>query len=93
MIVNDFDVKGVQAGPVEADAELVIDPDRVLSFSIASERFQAIAGNSGKIRQSSGGMEMVELSFCHGCDALEPFAELATEYPFRFSVPEGPNHL
>lgn len=42
MVINDLDITGMAAAPDKAHAPLVIDPDRVLSPSIALQSLQPI---------------------------------------------------
>jgi len=44
MIVDYFDFVRITRGPYEADAPLLVDPDAVLSLSVSSKLFQAVAG-------------------------------------------------
>jgi hypothetical protein len=51
VIVGDFHLVGTIITPDEADAELVIDPDRVLPCSILPERMKLIPGRRLQIPQ------------------------------------------
>lgn len=62
MIIGDFNLECIAVTPYEADPELVIDPDAVLSGAVTLERFQAIAGENRKIREHGSGMNLDELS-------------------------------
>jgi len=42
MIIDDFDILGAGVRPTKADPELVIDPDRMLTFPICLERMQTV---------------------------------------------------
>ena len=56
MVVHDFDFgwAGVATGPVEADAPLPVDADRILPIPIAPECFQAVAGQPAQGVQGWG---------------------------------------
>jgi hypothetical protein len=43
MIVDDLDVEGITVLPNEAHSELLVDPNRVLTRPISSERLQVVA--------------------------------------------------
>jgi len=43
MIIHDFNELGTAIVPLETDAPLIIDPDAVLTATIALQRFQPIA--------------------------------------------------
>jgi len=43
VVVDDFHVRRTIVGPPEANPELVVDPDTVLSFPITLQRLQPIA--------------------------------------------------
>ncbi len=43
MIIDDFNIVGMTCLPSEADAPLLIDPDAILSSSIAGQLFQTVA--------------------------------------------------
>jgi hypothetical protein len=51
VIVGDFDILGIARNPSEADSELIIDSDAELAFSVAPQRFQAIAWWDAQILQ------------------------------------------
>ena len=44
VVVDDFHVRWTVIGPTEANPELVVDPDVVLTFPVSSQRLQPIAG-------------------------------------------------
>jgi len=44
VVVRDLNLVGAFVCPDEANPELVVDADRVLTFPITLERFQVIAG-------------------------------------------------
>ena len=49
MVVDDLNIMGVAVAPAKADPPLVIDSDAVLSFSIAQQALQPIAGRSPEV--------------------------------------------
>jgi hypothetical protein len=51
VIIDDLHLVGIAVIPDEADAPLVVDADAVLSFAVALECFESVAG--GDLRSSS----------------------------------------
>jgi hypothetical protein len=49
MVVNYFHVMGVAITPDEANPELIVNPDTVLSRPVPLEGFQTIAGRAPQI--------------------------------------------
>jgi hypothetical protein len=49
LIVNALDILGAVRRPSEAEAELIIDADRMLTLAITCERFQVVAGERSQI--------------------------------------------
>jgi len=43
MIIDDFNELGAAIAPLETDTPLIVDPDAVLTATIALQRFQPIA--------------------------------------------------
>jgi hypothetical protein len=64
VVVDDFDIVWSFLFPFEADSELVIDPDAVLTCPIARERLQAITAKCGEIRKRLGGVEADQPCAC-----------------------------
>jgi hypothetical protein len=48
VVVDDFNVESVSGAPSEANSPLIVDPDRVLARSIASQFLQSVAGDAAK---------------------------------------------
>jgi hypothetical protein len=45
MIVDDLDVVGIAIPPNEADSELIVDPNGVLTIPITAKRLEVISGS------------------------------------------------
>lgn len=45
MAIDDLDVVGIAITPHEADSELLVDPNRVLTLPITSKRLKMISGS------------------------------------------------
>jgi hypothetical protein len=56
MIVDNFNVVCIAIAPPKTDAPLVIDPNAVLTDTIASELFQAITWGHAQIGKLVGGI-------------------------------------
>src|SRR5215469_617523 len=59
VIVHDLNVFGAGVGPPEAHPPLIVDPDRVLSSSLARERLQAVARRRTQVPERGGLVELV----------------------------------
>lgn len=57
MIIDDFNVVSIAIPPRETDAPLVVDPNAMLTDSIAGEKFQAISWGYAQIGKLIGGIE------------------------------------
>jgi thiazole synthase ThiGH ThiG subunit len=85
MIVRRFDVIGIAVSPAQAQAPLLIDPDRVLAGAVALQPFQAIAWRHAQVIKSMSGMQQQELPETRGCqcarDAFgDAFAEIGSHF-------------
>ena len=83
VVVNDLNVLGSRRGPAEADAPLVVDADTVLSFAIALEHLEPIAGRGTQEPECRRGLELCKLPGGHLNDRPETgrfasFKELAS---------------
>ena len=61
VVVDDLDVCRPARGPGEADAELVVDSDRVLTGSASGQLLQAVARRNAQIAQRAGRVEEPKL--------------------------------
>jgi len=64
VIINNFDVAWSIRCPLEADPELVVDPDAELACAVASEGFKAIAGWNPQVSKFGGSIQ--HRQFPHG---------------------------
>jgi len=58
VIVNNFYVMGIPAGPDKNDSPLSIDPNGMLAFAISSERLQLIPGRRCEDAKLRGGVKL-----------------------------------
>jgi hypothetical protein len=93
VIVRNLNLGSSAIRPGEANPELIVDADAVLAIPVAFQRFQAVAGEPGKVHQAAGLMQLVELPSGGSLDRLKPLGELIVEQPLGFSVPERTDHL
>jgi hypothetical protein len=49
VIIDDLDLLRITFAPDEADAELVVDSDAVLSLAVSDQLFQPISGEGAEI--------------------------------------------
>lgn len=89
MIVDDLDQLGAPMAPDEADAPPVIDPDAVLTATVAVERPQAITGWRPKIGKPGCGIELAQRD---RTDRLELGNCFTLEQGLGVPVPERPDH-
>lgn len=54
MVIDNLHLVSVAFSPNEADTPLIIDPNTVLSFAVAAERFEAIPRRGSQVAQISG---------------------------------------
>ena len=57
MVVDEFYVRGIRAGPAETDPPLVVDPNAVLPGAIAFELLQPVAGRHAEVIERFGGIQ------------------------------------
>ena len=93
VIVHDLHIVSVPVVPYEADAILIVDPNAVLSTSIACERLEPVAGECRKVTEVVGRMYLLKLPLSNTSDLLQPAAEPAREERLGFGVFERPNHV
>ena len=93
MIVRDFDIERIAIGEPEADAPLIIDPNAVLSSTIAFELLQPVAGWRPKIFTGLGRIDDHERPE-HGAVQVagESAHRFAAEQPLGIPVAEALDH-
>lgn len=68
MIVDDIHFVGVSVTPNKTNSKLIIDPDTVLSCSIALQSFQAISGEDRQVGQLRSRVQLLQLALRHSRD-------------------------
>ncbi len=61
VIIYDLDVIRIAAGPPEADAPLIVDPDTMLAGTVALQFLQPVAGRHSQILQRLSGINSHQL--------------------------------
>jgi hypothetical protein len=64
VVIGDLDLEGVSPGPSKADSPLVVDPDAVLSLSVALQPLQSVPGRYLEIVDALRRVYEQELSVC-----------------------------
>jgi hypothetical protein len=93
VIIYDLDVIRIAAGPPEADAPLIVDPDAMLAGTVALELLQPVAGLHLQVLQRLRSIDSYELPQ-HGtleCRGIAPHP-LPTEEALSVPVGEAPDH-
>jgi len=62
VVVRDFDFVGISILPAETDPILLIDPDAVLSVSIARESLEMVPGRNRELLQIPDTVELRQLA-------------------------------
>ena len=92
VIVDDLHIVSVAIVPDEADAVLIVDPNAVLTTSIARERLEPVAGERRQVSKLASRMKVLEFALGNPCHFLQAAAELAREERLGFGILERPNH-
>lgn len=92
MVIGDLYLLGGAIVPDKTDPPLIVDPDAVLSFAVALERFEAVAGRRPQIQKPGCRVEHIELAQRHRPDALELGDGLAPVQCLAAPIPKGSDH-
>jgi len=60
VIVNDLNIGRTRIGPSETDPKLIVDPDAVLSFPVASQSLKSVAGRNPQVLQNMRLVQLIE---------------------------------
>lgn len=93
MIVCDFHVVSVAPLPDEADAELIVDADAVLSLAVSLERFEAISWDCRKIAETGGYVQFPELSLRRPLERVEFRHTLSVRKSLGILVAKALDHM
>jgi hypothetical protein len=92
MIIHDLNVIRVCFSPNKAETPLIVDPDAVLSSSIAVQQFQPISRRSSQVPQLHGAIQLPELSTGNLLDSAKAANRLPTVKTFGLRTAERPDH-
>ena len=93
MIVNNLDILGTRSRPAEADAELIVHPDTVLTFPVSFECFKSVTGRNTEILQSSRDLQLAQLTPSGALDLLKPLDPPTASERLSIGIPERYDHL
>ena len=65
VVVNDLNLAGTVTGPLEANTELIIDPNTVLTFSVAAQGLQLIPWRNTQFIQAFDRVKLVQFTCCN----------------------------
>jgi hypothetical protein len=92
VVVHYFDLVSAVVVPNKTDSPLIVDANAVLSFSIALQGFQVIAGWHSQADQFSDGMQLQQLTPSHALDVVEPGHHLASKQSLSVGTNERMDH-
>jgi hypothetical protein len=76
MIIDDFNFVTVAITPNKTDSPLIVDPSRVLPFTITSQRLQLIPGRSRQNVQLCGCVKLEQFPDGNALDRAKTLAVL-----------------
>ena len=91
MVIDDLDQFGTIT-PDKADAPLIIDPDAVLTTTVAPQRLEPVSGRGSQVPEARCRAQHVELAQRHHSDRREFRNGLAPIKSLGALAPEGPYH-
>jgi hypothetical protein len=79
VVVDDLDVFWAEGRPYKTNAELIVDPDAVLTSAILLQSFKPIARRNAQIVQSPGYVQLFQFASCHSLNAAKASDALTME--------------
>ena len=79
MVINNLDVVGVMRAPYETDSPLIVDPNAVLSLTVAAKFLQVVTRRNPQILHRLSVVQHYQLASRDRLDVLEPGAALTVE--------------
>jgi hypothetical protein len=92
VIVRVLDIERTIAVPAETDAELIIDPDRMLSRSNFPQHPETIARPNAKLLETGGDFELPEFPPRYRLETCEASDPCSSRQGFRIRILEGGDH-
>ena len=83
VIINDFHVVAVAVTPDKTDSPLLVDPNRVLPFPVASQRFQLIPRGRSQYAKFRGRVKLEQFPQGESPDRTKPPAVPITKKLLR----------
>jgi hypothetical protein len=94
MVIDDLDFVRVGSTPDETDPPLIVDPDAVLAFAVATKLLEPIPRRRAKIDERLCGVQDQELTQRESNNVRRQTpGALTLEDSFRLRVPKAPDHL
>lgn len=92
MVIDDLDIQGVAVLKAEADTPSIIDPHAPLTFAVATQGFQFVAGRDPEIFEGVSIVEHLQLSLGDTGKCFEPARASALEQCLCVLAAEGLDH-
>jgi hypothetical protein len=92
MVIYDFDIVRLTIDPAKTNAPLIVDPDRMLPGSTATQGLQPVAGRNAEIVQSGGSVKQQKLAADDTFDRRKAADRPVVEEQFGIALREGSNH-
>ena len=92
MVVNYFNIISIIVEPAKAKSPLIINPDAVLTFSVAFKQFQMVAGRRSKVIQVFGLMQIHQFTPCCPFNIGKTRYFNVLEQDFRIFAAKCPYH-
>lgn len=92
MVVDDFHIFRARGRPAEADAELIVDANAMLSRAVALELFKAIPWWNPQVLQLPGDLQLPKFAAGNRLDIDKSLDTLSAGKLLRVSVLEGYDH-
>ena len=88
MIIDDFYVFRPGCGPAEANAELIVHANAMLTRTVALQGFESVAGRHSKVVEPIGDLQLPKLPSRYVFDLLESSDPASADECFSISVLE-----
>jgi hypothetical protein len=92
VVINDVNGFRASIRPGEAQAELVVDADAVLTGAIASQGFQSVAWRDPQVVEAASDVQLPELATGHSLENLEPWHRPSLTQPLGIGTSERADH-
>jgi hypothetical protein len=93
VVIDDLDLEGIRAFPLEAHPPLIVDANTVLTSPIASQLLQAITGRDSEVIQAFRCIKKQKLSQHRALEICRKAPRnLPREEPRRIPVGEAADH-